>query len=134
MGWLKGREIMDETTQHIAHKRLLAAVIGLAIDDACKGSSNVRMVADARSAFNFLFEHSDGYLSLLDIDPQQFRVRLLNYTYLKNNKLATPYDLTEMQRRGFRINYKRWLKEKSYGYADVCAEEDDDVKTTMKVR
>jgi hypothetical protein len=104
--------------QHVAHKRLLAAVIGLAISDACKGAKSIELLMDARSGLRFLFKHSDLYLSLLDIDPQQFRQRLLDYIHNKTIKKTLPYELTDMDRRAFRINYNKWLQEQALGIYD----------------
>jgi len=94
--------------QDIACKRLLAAVVVTAIKDACYGPKSKILYSDTASAFSFLFEHSDFYLSLLDIDPQQFRVRLVEYASNKNVAKPLPYSLTDYERRAFSFNYRRW--------------------------
>jgi len=101
----KDAKMMD---QHVACKRLLAAVVVMAIKDACYGPRSKILYSDAASAFSFLFEHSDYYLSLLDIDSQQFRVRLLEYVHNKNSNTPLPYSLTDSERRAFSFNYRRW--------------------------
>jgi hypothetical protein len=121
-----GKGMSGYVSQHVAHKRLLAAVIGLAIDDACKGTKSARLLSDARSGMNFLFKHSDLYLSLLDIDPQQFRNRLLEYTHTSTNKVSLPYELTHMQKRVFRINYKKWVTMQAHGLLDNVEDEHED--------
>ena len=103
--------------QHVAHKRLLAAVVALAVKDACKGSKSKRLLTDTQSAFNFLFKYSDLYLSLLDIDPQHFRKRLVAYANSKRTGVVTPYNLTDFERRCFAMNYRRWAQEHEQVYS-----------------
>jgi hypothetical protein len=114
------------TDQHVANKRLLSAVIALAIKDACKGSSNKRLPSDTQSAFNFLFEHSDLYLSLLDIDPQQFRKRLVAHVHQRLSATTMPYHLTHIERRCFAMNYRRWLHQSVHEREPVYEEEDEE--------
>jgi hypothetical protein len=106
--------MMDQT---IACQRLIAAVIALAIKDACRGSRGKMLTSDLASALNFLFEHSDLYLSLLDIDPQHFRKRLVAYANSKKTGVVTPYNLTDFERRCFAMNYRRWAQEHEQVYS-----------------
>jgi hypothetical protein len=94
--------------QSLACKRLLAAVVVMAIKDACFGPKSKIISSHTASAFNFLFEYSDYYLSMLDIDPKQFRVRLLEYVDSKKLDKPLPYSLTDHERRAFSFNYRRW--------------------------
>jgi hypothetical protein len=58
------------------------------------------------SAIDFLFRTSDGYLSLLDIDPEQFRKRLLGLMFDMNKKIR---QFEPIGRRNFRYNYQ-WMQ------------------------
>jgi hypothetical protein len=64
---------LDYKAQGTANRRLLAAVVALAIQDAQskpRRMGRIRIPTDeAISAIYFLFQHSDSYLNLLDIDP-----------------------------------------------------------------
>jgi hypothetical protein len=99
--------------QDSANRRLLSAVVALAIRDACQHPGNKAVGELPRSALNFLFEHSDGYLGLLDIDAEQFRKRLINLVFSKEKKTGRGFGLSEDDCRKFRINYSMWHKEKT---------------------
>jgi len=114
--------------QDIACRRLLAAVVVTAIKDACFGPKSKILYRDAASAFSFLFEHSDYYLFLLDIDPQQFRVRLVEYVHNKNTAVPLPYSLTDHERRAFAFNYRRW---KSMGPGKTFNEEHEEYEELL---
>jgi hypothetical protein len=102
---------LDYKAQGIAYRRLLAAVVALAIQDAQakpnKTISKRRLVPKdtAMSAIDFLFRTSDGYLGLLDIDPKQFRKRLLDLMFDMNKKVI---QFKPIGRRNFRYNYQ-WM-------------------------
>ena len=102
---------LDYKAQGIAYRRLLAAVVALAIQDAQakpnKTFSKRRLVPKdtAMFAIDFLFRTSDGYLSLLDIDPKQFRKRLLDLMFDMNKKVR---QFEPIGRRNFRYNYQ-WM-------------------------
>jgi hypothetical protein len=103
---------LDYKAQGTANRRLLAAVVALAVQDAQsrpRKMGRVRIPTDeAISAIYFLFQHSDNYLSLLDIDPQQFRERLLKLMFDMNNKIK---QFEPIKRRNFRYNYQ-WMQRK----------------------
>jgi len=103
---------LDYKAQGTANRRLLAAVVALAIQDAQltpRRMGRLRIPADeAISAIYFLFQHSDNYLSLLDIDPQQFRERLLKIMFEMNKKVL---QFEPIKRRNFRYNYE-WMRRK----------------------
>lgn len=107
----------DRIDQDVAHRRLLSAVVVLAIRDSCSASGN-RINEHARSGVDFLFEHSDGYLELLDINPKQFKERLL--TAILNNKESSKDEmiagLSYIDRERFAQNYRKWWKDKSSVY------------------
>lgn len=76
----------DEEYQFRSCQKLLSAVIALAIEDAqlepLKIGPQRTPRDEAVTAIRFLFtDDSDGYLAALDIDPQQFRKRLMNEIY-----------------------------------------------------
>ena len=75
--------------------RLLAAVVATAIKDAC-GTNRF----EASSAINFLFNHSEGYLSLLEIDAGSFRKRLMKIMFTRGGDAQ----FTETEKFHFREN------------------------------
>ena len=103
---------LDYKAQGTANRRLLAAVVALAIQDAQskpRRLGRLRIPTDeAISAIYFLFQHSNNYLSLLDIDPQQFRNRLLKLMFDMNKKIT---QFEPIKRRNFRYNYE-WMRRK----------------------
>jgi hypothetical protein len=105
---------LDYKAQGVAYRRLLAAVVGLAIQDAqakpYKPYSSKKLIPTdtALSAIDFLFRTSDGYLSLLDIDPGHFRKNLLNLMFDMNRKIR---QFEPIGRRNFRYNYQ-WMHRK----------------------
>jgi len=95
-------------SQTLGCHRLICSVISLAIKDLClkpyKVGRGYMISTDARSALDFFFRSGVGnrYLSLVGYDPEEFKSALIsNFT---KNKL-TP------QKRAFRYNYDRWVKE-----------------------
>jgi hypothetical protein len=110
--------------QAVACQRLIAAVIALAIKDACKGASKETIPTNTASALNFLFTHSDAYLTVLDIDPQQFRRRLLEYVHQKSTTAALTHNLTDFERRAFALNYQQW-KKRSFHAVPIPYDEED---------
>ena len=103
---------LDYKAQGPANRRLLAAVVALAIQDAQskpRRLGRLRIPTDeAISAIYFLFQHSDNYLNLLDINPQQFRERLLKLMFDMNKKIIR---FDPIKRRNFRYNYE-WMRRK----------------------
>jgi len=102
---------LDYKAQGIAYRKLLAAVVALAIQDAQAKPNRIslkkRLIPKdtAMSAIDFLFRTSDGYLQLLDIDPEQFRKRLLGLMFDMNKKIR---QFEPIGRRNFRYNYQ-WM-------------------------
>ena len=103
---------LDYKAQGIAYRKLLAAVVALAIQDAQAKPNRIslkkRLIPKdtAMSAIDFLFRTSDGYLQLLDIDPEQFRKRLLGLMFDMNKKIR---QFEPIGRRNFRYNYQ-WMQ------------------------
>ena len=86
-------------------KKLLWAVIQLAIDDACRAPFVTKPQNDSITAMRFLFSESlDAYLMWLDVDAQRFKQKLLEAMFSeKHDKFQ------ESARRAFRANFK-WCK------------------------
>jgi len=103
---------LDYRAQGTANSRLLSAVVALAVQDAQlapRKIGRIRIPTDeAISAIYFLFQHSDSYLNLLDIDPEQFRDRLLKLMFEMNKKVV---QFESSKRRNFRYNYQ-WMRRK----------------------
>ena len=108
----------DRIDQDVAHRRLLSAVVVLSLRDACQTPGKYHLGDMPRSALNFLFESSDVYLSLLDIDPKQFRKRLVNLAYTDGGggKFLSMQGFAPDERRRFRINYMMWMQNKPPGF------------------
>jgi len=102
---------LDYKTQGTAYRRILAAVVGLAIQDAqmkpraIYTKKKLIPTDEAISGIDFLFRTSDTYLNLLDIDPEQFRKRLLGLMFDMNRKIK---QFEPIGRRNFRYNYQ-WM-------------------------
>jgi hypothetical protein len=103
---------LDYKAQGTANIVLLSAVVALAVQDAQlppRKIGKVRIPKDeAISAIYFLFQHSDSYLNLLDMDPEQFRDRLLKLMFEMNKKVV---QFESSKRRNFRYNYQ-WMRRK----------------------
>ena len=103
---------LDYKAQGTANIVLLSAVVALAVQDAQlppRKIGKVRIPKDeAISAIYFLFQHSDSYLNLLDMDPEQFRDRLLKLMFDMNKKVV---QFESSKRRNFRYNYQ-WMRRK----------------------
>jgi hypothetical protein len=108
-------------------EKLLSSVIALAVDDVCLPPIKITIVetigekkrkkkilvlnALAESAYNFLFcNGADGYYAILDMDPSETRIRLLNQ--LRDSKTNRPFDvsnkpseLISRKKRIFRVNH-----------------------------
>lgn len=99
---------------YAAGKRLLSAVIGLAINDAClapfKESKGLRLHSEAKDALEFLFysEQCDKYLMVMDIEPSTFRRCLLDAMH--RDKI---FDVGEAKLRCMRANYKLFVRERN---------------------
>lgn len=92
-------------------ERLFAAVVGLAIRDACIKPSRVNgvttMTDDAQSAHRFLWgDASESYLHWLDIDAEQFRKRLSRI--MQDDSANRVCGFFPEERRFFRLNKTLW--------------------------
>lgn len=117
-------EFFDEAQQTEAARRLLHAVVASALRDlAIQGwqpgrrtpgervsPKTLGMSTEAFTAARFLFDEDvpgvDAYLEWLDVDPPQFRKRLLDIMH--NNSPLTVAGWAPEQRRAMRINFKKW--------------------------
>jgi hypothetical protein len=103
---------LDYKAQGTAYRRILAAVVGLAIQDAQMKPravyTNKKLIPtdEAISGIDFLFRTSDTYLNLLDIDPGHFRKKLLDLMFDMNRKIK---QFEPIGRRNFRYNYQ-WMR------------------------
>lgn len=123
------------STEAIAEKRLMAAVVAHAVKDAClspviKDKKAVRPRADALSALNFLFDTSrsgvDAYALWLDFDVDQFRQKLINAC--QRDTASSDLHLTDDQRRNFRVNYKLYCampRHVAHALSEAGAEEEE---------
>ena len=92
-------------------ERLFAAVVGLALRDAClrpgKEGKRLRVAEDAMSAHRFIWTDAiDAYLHWLDMDAGQFRVRLENI--MADMSALKVSGFMPEERRAFRINKRLW--------------------------
>ena len=111
----------DHDAQVRAHQKLLSAVVGLAVRDAqlrpIKPENSLRRVPTdlALSALDFLFtDSSDGYLVLLDMNPDQFRKRLVDQMFKIEKKEKDKEDSAYKARRNFRYNYLWYYKQQKF--------------------
>lgn len=101
------------TEEYAAGRRLLSAVIGMAINDACLPAfedargKNFRLHSDAEDALEFLFfsEQCEKYLMVMDIEPSTFRRCLAEAMY--REKI---FDITGTKLRYLRANYKLFIR------------------------
>lgn len=102
----------------IPERRLMFAVVGLAVSDACAIPVLTRhkrvagLKEDAYTALDFLLtKAADGWLMWLDIDPVMFRKRVLSVMF--ENQASS---LGEHRKRAFRANYEAYRVIKQKGY------------------
>ena len=135
-------------------EKLLSAVIALAIDDVCKppikivvegkkkGKKVIVMSHLAYTAYRFLFVDGDGYYAALEMDPVEFKKRLMSQLVdLTTNK---PFDTTRRtidiigkRKRMFKKNHHLYTRGRIRGnfkedttninYKKEEDEDDDDV-------
>lgn len=91
-------------TQAMRCRQLLATVVNLAIEDACK-APYVRPSIETITALRFLVGDTktasvDNYLVWLDMEPQAFKKRLLEAMYADRHR-----SFSDGQRRAFRANH-----------------------------
>jgi len=110
---------MDQT---VACRRLLSAVVAQAMRDATETPTvSKSCTTNAFTALQFLFLDSDHYLTILDIDPQEFRRRLIEQMYQK----GAMREFTEMHKRCFRFNYGFWYHRKGMSNFSNDQEEEE---------
>lgn len=105
----------DANAQYRSCQKLLSAVVALAVHDCqLKPISRGRVRADKEpsdislSALRFLFtSDSDGYLTALDIDPKQFKKRLVDNMFDLKKDTGNSCDES---RRSFRYNYQYFCR------------------------
>lgn len=102
--------VIEYINQDIACKQLIAAVVGLAVQDCCLGPIKTKygykIKTDAMSALRFIFDHGDGYFNLLDIDRKMFCKKLMKKMYSKE----PDNDFQDYQKRNFRMNFNQFLE------------------------
>ncbi len=99
--------------QYAAGRRLLSAVIGMAINDACLPAFedargvNLRLHSEAEDALEFLFYSKDceKYLMVMDIEASTFRRCLVDAMH--KEKI---FDITGNKLRQLRLNYKLFIR------------------------
>ena len=114
--------MLDRDEQARSCHRLLSSVIITAIRDGCAtppknrglkdGEAKFPMGIDSFTAMRFLFDTSVSgiaeYLAWFDIDPGQYRMRLLET--MANNSALKVNGFEPLDRRNFRYNYGMWLR------------------------
>lgn len=119
--------------QFRAGQKLLSAVLALAIRDSQRRP--IRPLSKKKeepspltlSALNFLFtDNSDVYLMFLDIDPEQFRKRLIKYMYD-----IKPKDKEEdkIKKANFQFNYAWYYEmQQKLSVSDMYREDSADME------
>jgi len=95
------------------YKGLFAATIKQTIVDAMVtcDKENKKINPLAEDGLEFLFgEDIELYLHFLDIDKDYFQKHLLQEMF---DKHSTNPAITEIKRRQFRINYRKWVQTKN---------------------
>jgi hypothetical protein len=112
---------MEMNKSNRPEEKLLSAVIAFAIDEVClkpirittnENKKIVVMAHHAKTAYDFLFcGGSDGYCAALDIDPTEFKKRLISQ--LTNLSTPRPFDTSKRnidvigrRKRMFKLNHK----------------------------
>jgi hypothetical protein len=118
---------MDISKTTRPEEKLLSSVIALAIEDVSLPPIQITILESvglkrrkkkilvpcslAESAYKFLFQGgADGYCAALDIDPKEFKIRLL--IQLKDTSTNRPFDLSKRslemisrKKRNFKLNH-----------------------------
>ena len=95
------------------YRGLFASIIKQAILDAMmvQDRSSKKLNPIVESAFEFLFSDDvDLYLHFLDIDKDYFQKNTIKQMF---DKETNEHVITEVKRRQFRINYKKWVQDKN---------------------
>ena len=103
--------MIDEGVQSTPEERLFAAVIGLAMRDACmkpiKVNNRLVLQSESQSAHKFIWTDSiESYLHWLDIDVGQFRSRITSI--MQNTDNVRVGGFSPEERRAFRFNKTLW--------------------------
>lgn len=101
--------LLSEPPDVVVIKRLLSAVVNLAVEDVCLDQLKGRLRTDARSALDFLFGGQsmiETYGAFIGLDVGLFRERLMQE--LRGESGARRF--TESNRKMFAINYELWSK------------------------
>ena len=113
MTLLVGQKATAMLDDNNGYKGLISAVIKQAIFDSMmvQDRSSKKLNPIVESAFEFLFSDDvDLYLHFLDIDKDYFQKNTIKQMF---DKETTGHVITEVKRRQFRINYKKWVQEKN---------------------
>ena len=113
MTLLVGQKATAMLDDNNGYKGLIRAVITQAIFDSMmvQDRSSKKLNPIVESAFEFLFSDDvDLYLHFLDIDKDYFQKHTVDRMF---DKETTGHVITEVKRRQFRINYRKWVQEKN---------------------
>jgi len=105
-------EAEDNAWQFEAIKSLANAVINRAVIDSYRPcidrDGKIVLSRDIVSAMEFLFDHGKYWLSVVDIDHDQFKRKLLDAAFTYNQDK----NWSDIDKRSFKINYHHWQKMK----------------------
>jgi hypothetical protein len=115
---------MEIKASNRPEEKLLSAVIALAIDDAClppieivgKGKKKIIVMShNAYTAYKFLFVDGDGYYAALNMDPIEFKKRLMSQmTDLETNRpfdnVRRTTDVIGRRKRLFKLNHSLYVR------------------------
>ena len=110
LGGAKVTVMLDDIN---GYKGLFAATIKQSIVDAMLtcDKENKKINSLAKDGLEFLFgEDIELYLHFLDIDKDYFQKHLVQEMF---DKHSTNPAITEIKKRQFRINYRKWVQEKN---------------------
>lgn len=105
---------MHELTQMLACKRLLSAVVTLAIFDACqaphrsKAKAGMKYSSSRLSLDAMRFLMGDGvkrYVEQLDMDGDRFKDQLIKQMWDDSNRGYLTEKISAQQRKNFRFNH-----------------------------
>jgi hypothetical protein len=125
-------DIFPRDSQAEACRRLLSAVVVVALRDACsvppkRGVGGMPISTDAFTAMRFFFDTSvsglNEYLAWFDIDAGQYRRRLKEVMWDSSAHRINGFE--SMDRRNFRYNYRMWEKLRDNLPLDFNEEEND---------
>lgn len=120
------------SSEALAEKRMLAAVVAQAVKDAClapvlRGKVAVHPRADSITALGFLFDQTraglNAYAAWLDFDPDRFRQKMIDSCFA--SKVSSDLHLSDDQRRNFRVNYKLFQAMPAQRRAELEAADED---------